>query len=171
MYFGLASCIARLVAGCVCDLTRVNPRYVFQVGSLITAVSVILLPLANSQTRFILCSVFFGVGNGITLTSMNVVLLNCVEAKRRASAFGLANFLSSFSVLSSPPLIGKFCQVFAQQRFVDKVDRKDFNRLKLTYFLEYFLRRVDAVSRRYLSSQRVTCILTLHTLSKKKKKN
>ena len=123
MYFGLASFIARLAAGCVCDLTRVNPRYVFQVGSLITAVSVILLPLANSQTRFILCSVFFGVGNGITLTSMNVVLLNCVEAKRRASAFGLANFLSSFSVLSSPPLIGKFCQVFAQQRFVDKVDR------------------------------------------------
>ena len=123
MYFGLASCIARLVAGCVCDLTRVNPRYIFQVGSLITAVSVILLPLANSQTRFILCSVSFGVGNGITLTSMNVVLLNCVEAKRRASAFGLANFLSSFSVLSFPPLIGKFCQVFAQQRFVDKVDR------------------------------------------------
>lgn len=121
MYFGLTSSIARLVTCRVCDLTRVNPRYVFQVGSLIAAVSVILLPWANSQTRFILCSGFFGLRNGVTLTSLNVVLLTCVEAKRRASAFGLANFLSSFSVLSSPPLIGKFGHVFAQKRLVGKV--------------------------------------------------
>ena len=58
MFYGLASCIAGLLAGPVCNLTRINPRYVFQVGSLIAAVSVVLLPLPNSQTRFILCSVF-----------------------------------------------------------------------------------------------------------------
>ena len=58
MFYGLASCIARMLAGPVCNLTRINPRYVFQVGSLIAAVSVVLLPLPNSQTCFILCSVF-----------------------------------------------------------------------------------------------------------------
>ena len=118
MYYGLASCIARLTAGRVCDLTGINPRFIFQIGSLVAAVSVILLPLASSYTPFVLCSCFFGLGAGMSMTTTNLILLTCVDAERRASAFGLANFLSSFSVLSSPPLVGKFGRIFPQHKLV-----------------------------------------------------
>ena len=70
MFYGLASCIARLLAGPVCNLTRINPRYVFQVGSLIATVSVVLLPLPNCQTCFILCSVFL---------ALEMININCNE--------------------------------------------------------------------------------------------
>ncbi|KAL9954127.1 hypothetical protein ACROYT_G041625 [Oculina patagonica] len=106
MFFGLASCFARLLSGRVCDLKHINPRFVFQVGSFTAALSTILLPLARSYSHFLVCSVFFGLGGGTTITTGNLIFLTCVDKRRRASAFGLASFLGSFSILSSAPLAG-----------------------------------------------------------------
>jgi len=111
MFYGLSSCIARLLAGRVCDLTWVNSHYVFQVGNFIAALSIIFAPLARSYIHFLVCSLFFGVGAGISISTSNLIFLTCVDERRRASAFGLASCLASFSVLSSPPLAGKFIYV------------------------------------------------------------
>ena len=111
MFYGLSSCIARVLAGRVCDLTWVNPHFVFQVGSFIAALSIILVPLAQSYIHFLVCSLCFGLGGGISITTSNLIFLTCVDERRRASAFGLASFMASFSILSSPPLAGKFIQV------------------------------------------------------------
>ena len=108
MFYGLSSCIARLLAGRVCDLTWVNPHYVFQVGNFIAALSVIFAPLARSYIHFLLCGLFFGLGAGISISTSNLVFLTCVDEKRRASAFGLASCLGSFAILSAPPLAGKY---------------------------------------------------------------
>ena len=108
MFYGLASCIARLLAGRVCDLTWVNPHYVFQVGNFIAALPVIFTPLARSYVHFLVCALFLGLGTGISISTSNLIFLTCVDERRRASAFGLANCLASFSVLSAPPLAGKF---------------------------------------------------------------
>lgn len=111
MFYGLSSCIARLLAGRVCDLTWVNPHYVFQVGNFIAALSIILAPLARSYSHFLVCGLFFGVGAGISISTSNLIFLTCVDERRRASAFGLASCLASFSILSAPPLAGKFIYV------------------------------------------------------------
>ena len=111
MFYGLSSCIARLVAGRVCDVTWVNPQYVFQVGNFIAALSIIFAPLAGSYVHFLVCGLFFGVGAGISIATSNLIFLTCVDERRRASAFGLASCLASFSILSSPPLAGKFILV------------------------------------------------------------
>ena len=111
MFYGLASCIARLLAGRVCDLTWVNPHYVFQVGNFIAALSIIFAPLARSYIHFLVCGLFFGLGTGISISTSNLIFLTCVDERRRASAFGLAGCLASFAVLSSPPLAGKFISV------------------------------------------------------------
>ena len=108
MFYGLTSCFARLLAGRVCDLTWINHRLVFQVGGCIGGVSVILVTVAQSYVPFVLCSVFFGLGNGIIVTTSNLIFLTCVDVERRASAFGLANCLSSFALASAPPFAGRF---------------------------------------------------------------
>ena len=108
MFYGLASCIARLLAGRVCNLTWVNPHFVFQVGGCISGVSVLLFAVARSYLSLVLCSVSFGLGNGSVVTTSNLIFLTCVDVKRRASAFGLANCLTSFAIASAPPFAGKF---------------------------------------------------------------
>ncbi|KAJ7330737.1 hypothetical protein OS493_021666 [Desmophyllum pertusum] len=106
MFYGLTSCFARLVTGRVCNLTWINPHFVFQVGSFIAALSVIFVTLARSYIGFLSCSVLFGLGGGISIATSNLIFLTCVDPGRRASAFGLASCLGSLSILSSPPLAG-----------------------------------------------------------------
>ena len=111
MFYGLTSCIARLIAGRVCDLKCINPHFVYQTGSFIAALSIIFLPLSSSHVHFLVCSVFYGLGGGTSMATSNLMFLTCVDERRRASAFGLASCLGSISVLTSPPLAGKFVQV------------------------------------------------------------
>ena len=106
MFYGLTSCISRLLAGRVCNLSWVNPHFVFQVGGCICGVSVLLFTVARSYLPFVLCSVLFGLGDGCIVTTSNLIFLTCVDVKRRASAFGLANCLSSFVIASAPPFAG-----------------------------------------------------------------
>ena len=108
MTTGLASCIGRLVAGFVCNLKFVNPRYVFQVSSFVTAVSVILFTVVPSYGLFVFLSALFGVAQGAVTATSNLIFLTCVDNKRRASAFGLASCLTSLAILTSPPFAGKF---------------------------------------------------------------
>lgn len=108
MFYGLASCIARLLAGRVCNLRWVSPHFVFQVGGFASGVSVLLFTVAQSYLSFLLCGVSFGLGNGTVVTTCNLIFLTCVDVKRRASAFGLANCLTSFAIASAPPFAGEF---------------------------------------------------------------
>ena len=108
MFIGLASCISRLVAGVLCNLKSIDPRLLFQVGGFVSAVSVFLFTLECSYSLLVLFSLLYGLGQGIIVTTSNLTFLTCVDNKRRASAFGLANCLSSLAILSSPPLAGKY---------------------------------------------------------------
>ena len=108
MTIGLASCVGKLVAGFVCNVTCIEPRYVFQVGSFVTAVSVILFTVVHSYGLFVFLSAFFGVAQGAVVATSNLIFLTCVDNKRRASSFGLAGCLTSLAILSSPPFAGKF---------------------------------------------------------------
>ena len=92
----------------MCNLRWVNPRFVLQVGGFASGVSVLLFTVARSYLSFLLCSVSFGLGNGTVVTTSNLIFLTCVDVKRRASAFGLANCLTSFAIASAPPFAGEF---------------------------------------------------------------
>ena len=108
MTTGLASCIGRLVAGFMCNLKFINPRYVFQVGSFVTAVSVTLFTVVRSYGLFVFLSALFDVAQGAVTATSNLIFLTCVDNKRRASAFGLGSCLTSLAILSSPPFAGEF---------------------------------------------------------------
>lgn len=108
MIYGLSSFAFRIVAGRLCDVKSVNPIYVFQFGMLVVSVAAMLFGVPSSYVPFAVISVFFGIGDGMSLTAGNLLLLITVEAKKRASAFGLANMLISVSIAIGAPLSGKY---------------------------------------------------------------
>lgn len=112
MYLGLTSCITRVITGFICNLKFINPHFAYQVGAFATAVSVSLFARATSYSWFVVFSVFSGLGQGIVLTTSNLIFLTCVDNKRRATAFGLATCLTSFAQLSSPPFAGFLADKF-----------------------------------------------------------
>ena len=96
-----------MATGRLCDVKWIKPIYVFQVGMLTSGVAVVLFGVPSSYLPIAVISVFYGIGDGTSLTSGNLLLLTTVEPAKRASAFGLANVLISVSVATGAPLSGK----------------------------------------------------------------
>ena len=111
MIFGITSCATRVTAGRLCDIRAIKPVNVFQVGALIVSVAVLMFGGPSTYVPFVVISVFYGIGDGISLTVGNLLLLTTVEPKRRASAFGLANMLISVSVATGAPLAGTYTRL------------------------------------------------------------
>ena len=107
IFIGLASSLARVVAGRLCDTSRVNAIYVNQFGDLLVGTATIVLPLIKSYTGILLFAVVYGVGDGIFTTTMNSLLLFTVDEKRRAAALGLGSNILSLGIAGGPPLAGK----------------------------------------------------------------
>ncbi|KAJ7330729.1 hypothetical protein OS493_021658 [Desmophyllum pertusum] len=106
MFYGLTSCFARLLAGRVCDLTWINHRLVFKLVAVLVVYLSFLSPWRKAMFPLFYAASFSGLGNGIVVTTSNLIFLTCVDVERRASAFGLANCLSSFALASAPPFAG-----------------------------------------------------------------
>ncbi|XP_073247572.1 monocarboxylate transporter 10-like [Porites lutea] len=106
MIFGVVSCVTRVTAGRLCDIRGVKAIHVFQIGVLVIGLAVLMLGVASTFVHFVFISVFYGIGDGISVTVSNLLLLTTVEPQKRASAFGLANTLISISIATGAPLAG-----------------------------------------------------------------
>lgn len=106
MIFGVVSCVMRVIAGRLCDIRGVKAIHVFQIGVLVIGLAVLMLGVASTFVHFVVISLFYGIGDGISVTVSNLLLLTTVEPHKRASAFGLANFLISISIATGAPLAG-----------------------------------------------------------------
>ena len=113
MFFGLASLTGRILIGrlgdCKCFILSL---YVIQIGFLTIAVSFLLLPLARSYTAFVIFSVVDGFCDGAVGSQLNLLLLTTVSPELRATAFGYANCLVSFSLVTGPTVAGLFVRSF-----------------------------------------------------------
>ena len=107
IFIGLASSLARVVTGRLCDASRVNVIYVHQFGDLLLGIATIVLPLLKSYTGFLMFAVVYGVCDGIFITTMNSLLLFTVDEKRRAVALGMGSNIISLGIVGGPPLAGK----------------------------------------------------------------
>lgn len=99
--------MARLLIGRIGDLKFINIHYVNQLGIAIEGTATLILPLARSFTAVAFYTAVFGFGDGVFMTSQNVILLSIVEPERRAAAFGFGTMLCSFALAGGPPLAGK----------------------------------------------------------------
>ena len=115
MIFGVVSCLTRVVAGRLCDIRGVKAIYVYQIGVLVIGLAVLMLGVASTFVHFVVITVFYGIGDGISLTVGNLLP---VEPQKRASAFGLANILISIFTATGAPLAGWYkARLFINRSF------------------------------------------------------
>jgi len=62
-----------VTAGRLCDIREIKPVNVFQVGVLIVSVAVLMFGGPSTYVPFVVISVFYGIGDGISLTVGNLL--------------------------------------------------------------------------------------------------
>ena len=107
IFLGLSSCVARIAAGRLCDVKWINTIFIYQFGALLVGFNTLVLPVVRSYMGIAVSAVIYGLGDGIFITTMNLLLMFTVDEKRRAAALGLGNTLLSVGVVTGPPLAGE----------------------------------------------------------------
>ena len=107
IFVGLASSIARLVSGRLCNEKRVNPIYIYQTSMLVAALSAFMLPFSSKYWHLIAFSAAYGLSDGAFITTQCYILLSCVDIKRQTACFCIANALYSLSATAGGPIAGE----------------------------------------------------------------
>ena len=92
---GIASSIAWLVSGKLCNEKSVNSVYIYQASVLLAALFVFLLPFSAKYWHLIAFSVAYGLSDGVFATTQNYILLSCVDVKRRTASFAINNAMAA----------------------------------------------------------------------------
>lgn len=106
IYYGVASCVGRLVSGPLCDFEKVNTFYVYQVSELVVGTGILLITMATSYLHMAIFIVIYGLCDGIFITTLNVLLLSCVSPAKTPVSIGWEMQVSSFFLASGPPVAG-----------------------------------------------------------------
>ncbi|XP_072539239.1 monocarboxylate transporter 1-like [Salminus brasiliensis] len=106
--------VARPSMGTVANTKWVRPRvqYFFAAAVLFNGVCHLLAPLSVDYSSFVIYSAFFGFGFGWLSSVLFETLMDLVGAERFSSAVGLVTILECVPVLLSPPLLGKFNDIY-----------------------------------------------------------
>ena len=107
IFIGLASSIARLISGRVCNDPRVNPVFVYQSSLLLAGVSAFLLPFATKYWALVVFSIAYGLSDGIFITLRVLILLSCVDNTRVTASFCIQNTLYALLAATGGPIAGK----------------------------------------------------------------
>ena len=107
IYYGLSSAIARVLSGQICDVRGINPFYVYQLAEFIVGLSSILVTLAEDYTAMIAFAVVYGFCDGTFITTLNVILMTCVDASKRPAALGWNMQFTSIFLATGPPIAGR----------------------------------------------------------------
>lgn len=109
IFIGVASSVARVVSGRLCDLPCIKTIYVYQFGVLLVGFMTVALPWMKNYTGILVFAVFYGVGDGMFVTTTTSLLMFTLDEKDRAAAVGLGSSLLSIGIAGGPPLAGKHC--------------------------------------------------------------
>ena len=108
IFIGLASSVARLMTGRLCNNKRVNPVYVYQSCMVTASLAAFMLPFTTKYWSLIVFSVIYGMSDGVFITSQCFILLTVVDSKRTTAAFCIYNVLSSFPSAAGGPVAGEW---------------------------------------------------------------
>ncbi|EDO46850.1 predicted protein [Nematostella vectensis] len=106
-YIGVTSTVCRAIIGKVLDMRWVTPLQGVQISSLLMGVSIIALGSATEYTHFVVFAVFYGVGNGIFVTTQAVFFQTSVAPSKSAMGMGMGFMTCSVAILIGPPICGK----------------------------------------------------------------
>ena len=107
IFIGLASSVARLITGKLCNRRNVNPFSIFQASMLIGCLAIFLLPFCTTYWHLIVFSAAYGLSDGIYITTGCYILLSCVDNKRRTASFAINNLFYAIAAAAGGPISGK----------------------------------------------------------------
>ena len=115
IFIGLASSLARIITGKLCNNKKVNSIFTYQASMLLAALSVFLLQFAATKYwLLIVFSFIYGFSDGIFMTSAVYTQLTCVDAKRVTASFCTSNVLYSIAAAAGSPIAGELISIMSQ---------------------------------------------------------
>ncbi|XP_068744579.1 monocarboxylate transporter 12-like isoform X2 [Montipora capricornis] len=105
-YMGLASAVARITTGRVCDLKFITAQAITQGALYIISGAMCLLPFASTYYQLVAYSLVFGFCDGCYGSSINFQVIGCVKSHFTSRAFGLWLGVTSPSMAAGPPIAG-----------------------------------------------------------------
>ena len=106
LFNGVASAVSRVLTGYVCDTTRIQPRWIFQISLFLAGLIAVLVTLFHSYYELLVCFIFFGMMDGAATSSVCILALFTVSPEERAQGFGFFQFCVGLSLASGPPFGG-----------------------------------------------------------------
>ena len=111
VYYGIASCVARLISGRLCDFQKVNTFYVYQVAELVVGTSILAVTMATSYVHLIVFVVIYGFCDGLFITTLNVLVITCVRPLKVPVALGWQLQVTSLFLASGSPIAGTLSEL------------------------------------------------------------
>ncbi|KAL6457784.1 hypothetical protein MHYP_G00330140 [Metynnis hypsauchen] len=111
--------VARPSMGTVANTKWVRPRvqYFFAASVMLNGVCHLLAPLSVDYLGFVIYAIFFGFAFGWLSAVLFETLMDLVGAVRFSSAVGLVTIVECGPVLLSPPLLGKFNDIYQDYKY------------------------------------------------------
>ncbi|KAM9482627.1 monocarboxylate transporter 1-like [Clarias gariepinus] len=111
--------VVRPSMGTVANTKWIRPRvqYFFAASVLFNGLCHVLAPLSVDYLGFVIYSVFFGFGFGWLSSVLFETLMDLVGVQRFSSAVGLVTIVECGPVLISPPLLGKFNDIYHDYKY------------------------------------------------------
>ena len=107
MFIGVFAAVGRLGAGCLCDIKRVNPLFLYQAALFIVGASTILFLQAKTFAFLAVLVAVFSVADGLMVSAFIIVLFRSVQVSQRAPCLGFCMMSAGIFIVGSPPLSGK----------------------------------------------------------------
>ena len=114
VYYGLASCVGRLVTGRLCDFQKVNTFYVYQAAELVLGTSILVVTMATSYVHITVFVVIYGFCDGLFITTLNVLIITCVRPLKVPVALGWQLQVTSLFLASGPPIAGTLFELLVK---------------------------------------------------------
>ncbi|KAF7711561.1 monocarboxylate transporter 1-like [Silurus meridionalis] len=111
--------VVRPSMGAVASTKWIRPRiqYFFAASVLFNGLCHVLAPLSVDYLGFVIYSMFFGFGFGWLSCVLFETLMDLVGTQRFSSAVGLVTIVECGPVLISPPLLGKFNDIYHDYKY------------------------------------------------------
>ena len=77
-------------------------------GVLLDASAIIFLSQTKNYGHLVAFSFLHGLADGVLVGTYYIIILNCVEASKKASAFGLSSFCAGTTIATGPALAGEY---------------------------------------------------------------
>ena len=108
LFNGVASVLLRALTGHICDIKRLDPRWVLQIAMFLAGIISVLMTHFHSYNELFACFVLYGVMDGTIVSSVNILALYTLSPEERPQGFGFFHLCIAISLAAGPPFGGMY---------------------------------------------------------------